>query len=90
MDEEKRRLQSTREEVGDSSGGRRIDFEAGKVTISRGGKAAVADPDEATPDQDENPGQDQDQALEANQSDPEADATDELAVDDAENGRSAQ
>ena len=35
MDEEKRRLQSTREEVGDSSGGRRIDLESGKVTIQR-------------------------------------------------------
>ncbi len=45
MDEEKQRLQSTREEVGDSSGGRRIDLESGKVTISRGGKAKV-DPDE--------------------------------------------
>lgn len=35
MDEEKRRLQSTREEVGDSSGGRRIDLESGTVRISR-------------------------------------------------------
>ena len=33
MDEEKRRLQSTREEVGDSSGGKRIDLESGKVRI---------------------------------------------------------
>jgi uncharacterized protein DUF6191 len=35
MDEEKRRLQSTREEVGDSSGGKRIDLESGKVRIPR-------------------------------------------------------
>jgi hypothetical protein len=35
MDEEKRRLQSTREELGDSSGGKRIDLESGKVTIER-------------------------------------------------------
>ena len=35
MDEEKRRLQSTREEVGDNSGGKRIDLESGKVTIAR-------------------------------------------------------
>jgi hypothetical protein len=35
MDEEKRRLQSTREEIGDSSGGKRIDLESGKVTIRR-------------------------------------------------------
>ncbi len=38
MDEEKRRLQSTREEVGDASGGNRIDFESGKVTIRRSSK----------------------------------------------------
>ncbi len=35
MDEEKRRLQSTREEVGDASGGRRVDFGTGTVRISR-------------------------------------------------------
>jgi uncharacterized protein DUF6191 len=35
MDEEKRRLQSTRAEQGDSSGGKRIDLESGKVTIRR-------------------------------------------------------
>jgi Family of unknown function (DUF6191) len=35
MDEEKRRLQSTREQLGDSSGGKRIDLESGKVTIQR-------------------------------------------------------
>ncbi len=34
MDEEKRRLQSTREEVGDSSGGRRIDLDNGKVRLT--------------------------------------------------------
>jgi hypothetical protein len=43
MDEEKRRLQSTREEIGDSSGGKRIDLESGKVTIQR----AVDEDDEA-------------------------------------------
>lgn len=36
MDEEKRRLQATRAEVGDNSGGKRIDLESGKVRISRG------------------------------------------------------
>jgi hypothetical protein len=46
MDEEKRRLQSTREEVGDSSGGKRIDLESGKVTIRRAG-AREAEPDPA-------------------------------------------
>ena len=35
LDEEKRRLQSTREQVGDASGGRRIDLESGKVVIAR-------------------------------------------------------
>ena len=50
MDEEKRRLQSTREEIGDSSGGKRIDLESGKVTISRSkakAKSAAKDADDA-------------------------------------------
>jgi hypothetical protein len=48
MDEEKQRLQSTREEVGDSSGGKRIDLESGKVTIQRKRPAAdEAEADEA-------------------------------------------
>jgi hypothetical protein len=41
MDEEKRRLQSTREEIGDSSGGKRIDLESGKVTIRRSSRVAA-------------------------------------------------
>ncbi len=47
MDEEKRRLQSTREEVGDSSGGRRIDLESGTVRISRKGTATPAEDESA-------------------------------------------
>src|ERR1700761_3985077 len=35
MDEEKRRLQATREEVGDNSGGERIDVANGTVVIKR-------------------------------------------------------
>jgi hypothetical protein len=35
MDEEKRRLQATREQIGDSSGGKRIDLDSGKVKIKR-------------------------------------------------------
>ena len=50
MDEEKRRLQSTREEIGDASGGRRIDLDSGKVRIPR--PSAKAD---ATPDADADP-----------------------------------
>ena len=46
MDEEKRRLQSTREEIGDSSGGKRIDLESGKVTIQKSEAAEKADVDE--------------------------------------------
>ena len=41
MDEEKQRLQATREEVGDASGGERIDFTSGKVTIRKKGQAAA-------------------------------------------------
>jgi ferric-dicitrate binding protein FerR (iron transport regulator) len=55
MDEEKQRLQSTREEVGDSSGGKRIDLESGKVTISRTGqkaKPAAEDAEGADVDED--------------------------------------
>jgi len=49
MDEEKRRLQSTREEVGDASGGRRIDLESGTVRIARKAKdGPPAAEDEAT------------------------------------------
>jgi len=43
MDEEKQRLQATRAEVGDSSGGKRIDLASGKVTITRGQPKAVSD-----------------------------------------------
>jgi len=40
MDEEKRRLQSTRQEIGDSSGGKRIDFTSGKVKLAGRSKPA--------------------------------------------------
>jgi hypothetical protein len=50
MDEEKRRLQSTREEIGDSSGGRRIDLESGKVTINRAESADEQPGDEQAAD----------------------------------------
>jgi hypothetical protein len=54
MDEEKRRLQSTREEIGDSSGGRRIDLDSGTVVISRPKKPAAEDePTEDEPTEDD-------------------------------------
>jgi hypothetical protein len=43
MDEEKRRLQATRQQVGDTSGGKRIDLESGKVRIKPGGTGDPAD-----------------------------------------------
>ena len=54
MDEEKRRLESTREEIGDSSGGQRIDLESGKVTIKRPTKQAqsASDTEESVEDAD--------------------------------------
>jgi hypothetical protein len=73
MDEEKRRLQSTREEIGDSSGGRRIDLESGVVRIARrqpaedddaelddeaGDEAAEADDEVETQDEAETAGLD--------------------------------
>jgi hypothetical protein len=51
MDEEKQRLQSTREEVGDASKGNRIDLSTGKVVIRR--KAADDAADDATTEADE-------------------------------------
>jgi len=49
MDEEKRRLQSTRQQIGDSSGGKRIDLESGKVTIRR--SSAPTDEDAENPEE---------------------------------------
>jgi hypothetical protein len=51
MDEEKRRLQSTREEVGDSSGGKRIDLEGGKVRLADKSVTEETTPDETAPDE---------------------------------------
>ena len=45
MDEEKQRLQSTREEVGDASGGKRIDLDSGRVKLGRRRKGARAGQD---------------------------------------------
>ena len=55
MDEEKRRLQSTREEIGDSSGGKRIDLESGKVTIQKSEATEKVDVDESDVDDDGKP-----------------------------------
>ncbi len=69
MDEEKRRLQSTREEVGDASKGNRIDLNSGKVTIRRKTADAVGDEEsngteataaDATADDDADPAADTD------------------------------
>lgn len=46
MDEEKRRLQSTREEIGDSSGGKRIDLDGGKVRLAGRQENEDKDPSE--------------------------------------------
>ena len=54
MDEEKRRLQATREEVGDSSGGRRVDLDSGKVRINR--PKAKAEPVSEEPAEADGPG----------------------------------
>jgi hypothetical protein len=75
MDEEKRRLQSTREEVGDSSGGRRIDLESGTVTISRRPKGSAAADEDAEGEAAEDQAEDQ--------------AVDEAAVDEAAEDRAA-
>ena len=76
MDEEKRRLQSTRAEVGDSSGGKRIDLESGKVTIHRPTSEDAATDDTARDDTATDDAASDDTASE------EA-ATDDTATDDA-------
>src|SRR3954451_7992831 len=69
MDEEKRRLQSTREEVGDNSGGKRIDLESGRVTIRK--PDADGDADEAADETTAEPaGQTQDTADQADDEKP--------------------
>jgi hypothetical protein len=55
MDDEKRRLQSTREQIGDSSGGRRIDLDSGKVKIRRPELPDEDDEDPAEPEADGEP-----------------------------------
>ena len=78
MDEEKRRLQSTREEVGDTSGGKRIDLESGKVVIRR-----ATEEDEPAQDAD---GDAQDADGDAPDADGDApDASQPRAADDAAN-----
>jgi hypothetical protein len=75
MDEEKRRLQSTREEVGDSSGGKRIDLDGGKVRL-----AGRPDKDGAESDSADQDTADQDATAEdgaAAQAEVEAESTDE-------------
>jgi hypothetical protein len=74
MDEEKRRLQSTREEIGDSSGGKRIDLESGVVRIARP-KQAESDDDVESDDAESEDAADDDSA-----SDDPADETDSDAV----------
>ncbi|HEX4726931.1 MAG TPA: DUF6191 domain-containing protein [Jatrophihabitans sp.] len=74
MDEEKRRLQSTREEIGDSSGGRRIDLESGVVRIARkNSETGEAETDDLETGEAETDGAETDGA-----------ETDELTADDAE------
>jgi hypothetical protein len=43
LDEERLRLQSTREDIGDASGGQRIDLDSGRVKIARGQSAEDAE-----------------------------------------------
>src|SRR6476646_1847684 len=63
MDEEKRRLQSTREEIGDSSGGKRIDLESGVVRITR--KNSENDENSANEENSENDEHDEAEAANA-------------------------
>jgi hypothetical protein len=89
MDEEKRRLQATREEIGDSSGGKRIDLESGKVVIRRTGTKSseeTVDPDETagTEDTAEDTAEDTDDDTgeDTARAEPEADESEQRGVSD--------
>ena len=78
MDEEKRRLQATREEIGDSSGGKRIDLESGKVKIRKAkGKATVVKPGETDAIEEA-------EASEATDETDETEASETIATDDTD------
>jgi hypothetical protein len=79
MDEEKRRLQATREEIGDSSGGKRIDLESGKVKIRKAdGKATAVKPDELEePEESETAEEAEVEASQAEEPEAEAEVADE-------------
>jgi hypothetical protein len=84
MDEEKRRLQSTREEIGDSSGGKRIDLESGVVRIARK-NSETDEPETDAPEADE-PEADQLETDQPEADQPEADQpeADQLEADQPE------
>jgi hypothetical protein len=87
LDDEKRRLQSTREEVGDASGGRRIDLDSGKLVIRRkqSGEAESVDPERE-------PERYADDEIDTAQDAPDSDATETIetdADDDADAGRAS-
>jgi hypothetical protein len=84
MDEEKRRLQSTREEVGDSSGGRRIDLESGTVKISRPGKRPAEAEDAAAENAEAGNAEAEDETAETEQAE-----TEQAEADSDEAGREA-
>jgi len=79
MDEEKRRLQATRAEVGDSSGGKRIDLESGKVTIRRKTDGASGTDDDADADDEVSA----DDAASADDADADDADADDVDADDA-------
>ena len=75
MDDEKQRLQSTREEVGDASDGKRIDLASGKVVIRRKAEpAAPAEADSLAEDADRDAPDDRDAADDIEDDDGPADA----------------
>src|SRR6185437_9696286 len=83
MDEEKRRLQSTREEIGDSSGGKRIDLESGKVRLP--GKDG-AEPGEQAPESEDGTPESEDGTPESQDGTPERAA----AADESEDTPAAR
>jgi hypothetical protein len=88
MDEEKRRLQSTREEVGDSSGGKRIDLESGKVRLP-GRKVAAGEDSDNPPPASAGPDQAGGEVAEREPAESEEAASDQAASDQAASDKAA-
>lgn len=83
MDEEKRRLQATRQEIGDSSGGKRIDLSSGKVTLKGRPKPNATDADDTADAEDTQDAEDAEDAEDAQDAEDAEDIQDANELEEA-------